>query len=106
MNEIELSLGKLEGGLVSINTKESIIAGIEYKIRENLIENFQVPKLSDLIGKENTPSEVNIKNFGKVEFSNGEIGFEIDSVGAAAITTIFQSDLSGISRLLEIKKCL
>ena len=81
LNGIELSLGKLEEELVNINAKEFIIAGIEYKIRENLIENFQVPKLSDLIGKENTPSEVNIKNFGKVEFSNGEIGFEIDSVG-------------------------
>ena len=81
LNGIELSLGELEEGLVNINAKEFIIAGIEYKIRENLIGNFQVPKLSDLTGKENTPSEVDINNFGKFEFSNGEIRFEIDSVG-------------------------
>lgn len=52
-------------------------AGIRYKIRRNLIQNFQVPRLSDLRGEENTPSMVKVENFGEFQFSNGEIEFNI-----------------------------
>ena len=77
MHEFEKSLDELKDELLGTDANTFIASGIEYKIRENLIENFQVAKLSDLRGKEETPSEVNSKSLGKFEFSNGEIKFNI-----------------------------
>ncbi len=79
--KLEQSLVKLQETLSSTNEKEFITVGIEYKIRENLIQNFQVPSISELRGKENALSEVDIGDFGKFEFENGEIGFELDHAG-------------------------
>ena len=78
INDFEQSLSGLKDALLDADANTFIASGIEYKIRENLIENFQVSKLSDLRGKEETPSEVESKSLGKFEFSNGEIKFYID----------------------------
>ena len=51
---------------------------MRYKIRQNLIHNFQVPGLAHLSDKENTSSEVNVERFGKFQFSNEEINFNLD----------------------------
>ncbi len=75
---LKISLMELEEKIRETNAMEFITFGIEYKIRENLIHNFQVSKLSDLRGKENTRSKVEIENFGKFEFLNGEIEFNIN----------------------------
>ena len=72
------SLAELQETLSQANAKVFITAGIQYKIRQNLIQNFQVPRLSDLRNEENSSSKVNIENFGSFEFSNGEIGFNSD----------------------------
>lgn len=58
-----------------------IATSIEHKIRENLIQNFQVPTLSELRGIEDTPSKIDIENLGEFKFSNGEIEFEIGNPG-------------------------
>lgn len=73
------SLAELKKTLNQTDVKEFIAAGIHYKIRQNLIQNFQVPRLSDLKGQESASSELNIENFGHFEFSNGEIRFNIDA---------------------------
>ena len=58
---------------------ESIVSsGMRNKIQQNLIQNFQVPRLSDLSNEENALSKVIVENFGSFEFSNGEIRFDID----------------------------
>ena len=78
LNNIINSLSELKKTFDQTNVENFIAAGIQYKIRQNLIRNFQVPKLSDLKHDESTPSELNIENFGHFEFSNGEIRFNID----------------------------
>lgn len=72
------SLTELEETLSPADAKSFIVAGIQYKIRQNLIQNFQVPRLSDLRNEETTSSQVNVEDFGSFEFSNGEIGFDGD----------------------------
>lgn len=68
---------ELKDVLSRMDEKEFIVTGIRYKIRQNLIQNFQVPGLSDLRGEEDTPSRVNVENFGEFQFSNGEVEFNI-----------------------------
>lgn len=70
-------VAELKDILIQMDEKEFIVAGIRYKIRRNLIQNFQVPRLSDLRGAEDTPSMVNVENFGEFQFSNGKIEFNI-----------------------------
>ena len=68
-------VAELKDILSHMDEKQFIVAGIRYKIRRNLIQNFQVPRLSDLRGEEDAPSMVNVDNFGEFQFSNGEIEF-------------------------------
>ena len=57
--------------------KSIVSSGMRNKIRQNLIQNFQIPNLSDLRSKENVSSEIKVEDFGKFGFSNGEGEFEI-----------------------------
>jgi len=77
LDALRISLVELIDNLGNTNAIEFITSGIEYKIKENLIQNFQIPNLSDLRGAEKMPSQVNIKNLGTFEFLNGDIEFEI-----------------------------
>jgi len=72
------SLAKLKETLNQTDARNLIFAGIQEKIRQNLIQNFQVPSLSDLRNEETALSKVNVENFGSFEFSNGEIRFDTD----------------------------
>lgn len=57
---------------------ESIVSsGMRNKIQQNLIQNFQIPNLSDLRSKENVSCEINVEDFGRFGFSNGNIKFEV-----------------------------
>jgi len=71
-------LDVLKQSLRELNAKKFITNGIESKIKDNLIQNFQVPNLSVLRGTEEMSSQVYIKDFGTFEFLNGNIEFEID----------------------------
>ena len=73
------SLDMLKEALSHADAKKFIAAGIRHKIRENLIQNFQVPQLSDLRSKENERSQVNVEDFGSFEFSNQTIEFEMNA---------------------------
>ena len=81
--ELDASMKIMKGTLDEFATVpdqvlgESIVSsGMRNKIR-HLIQNFQVPRLSDLRSKENVSSEINVEDFGKFGFSNGEGEFEI-----------------------------
>ena len=82
LDRMEESLTELQKNLIDIDNAEEFFAyGIEYKIRANLIQNFQVPNLSELRGNEDASSEIDIENLGKFEFSDEKIRFSIDRSG-------------------------
>ena len=58
----------------NVNIESFLALGIDQKIRENLIQNFQVPELSNLRGKGDAPSEIDIENLVKFKLSQGEKG--------------------------------
>ena len=72
------SLIALKNELSQIDTKNFIIAGIGHELSQNLIQNFQVPIVSDLIRKEGTPSEVVVEDSGKFALLDEGVRFEID----------------------------
>ena len=78
LKELKKSLADLLDELGQADLEGCIVAGMEYNIRQNLIHNFQIPKLSDLRGEKEAPSELKVEDVGKFEFSNGEIGFDVD----------------------------
>ena len=80
LNDIAQCLTTLEKSLRDKKAMAFIVYGIQYKIRQNLLQNFQVPNLSNLRGKEDARSEIDMGAFGKFGFSNGEVYFEINSV--------------------------
>ena len=57
----------------------AVFHAIQDKFQQNLIQNFQVPRLSDLNGDENVSPKVNVENFGSFKFSNEEIEFEMNA---------------------------
>lgn len=78
--ELKKSLHKLKQDLSGGDWLGFIVAGMKYKIRQNLIHNFQIPTLSGLVGESDVPSELMFKDFGKFEFSNEHIEFAIDEI--------------------------
>ena len=70
-----------------------VVSGIQHKIQQNLIHNFQVPRISDLRGKESAPLEVNIEGFGEFKFS---IIFTTSTV----ISEVFSHSLDNIITLV------
>ena len=76
LENMRRSLDELQEALSQANAKNFIVAGIQHKIQENLIRNFQVEKISYLRGEESASSKVEVEGFGSFEFSNGEIGFD------------------------------
>jgi len=75
MNAIGESPVGFEKHIKNTDAIEFITDGMEYKIKENLIQNFQIPNLSDLMGAEKAPSRVDIKDSATFEFLNEDIKF-------------------------------
>ena len=65
--------------LIRTDAKNFVIANIDHDIRQNLIWNFQVPMLTSLRGKDRTQSAVEVEKFGKFEFSDADVEFEMES---------------------------
>ena len=72
------AFAEMKEKLPQTNAENFSNIGIKYEISQNLIQNFQVPIVSDLMKKESTPSEVVVEDFGKIAFVNEGVGFEID----------------------------
>ena len=73
LDGMERNLNKLQRRLNDVDEVQITLFALALKIRENLIQNFQVPNLSDLRGNENVPPRVNIDFLGEFLFS-AELG--------------------------------
>ena len=78
--KVQERLEALKEGLKK-GREQFISDGIKYNIRWNRIQNFQVEKISDLKGREDKSSEIDIGDLGKFEFSNDEVAFDITAAG-------------------------
>ena len=78
LDRLTNSLIKVKKELHQTKAENFLIAGIDYELSQNLIQNFQVPIVSDLRRKEGKLSEVVVENFGKIAFADEKIGFAID----------------------------
>ena len=78
LGETNKFIAELKEELHQTKAENFIVAGIGYELSQNLIQNFQVPIVSDLRREEGTPSEVVVEDFGKFAFLDEGVGFEID----------------------------
>ena len=78
LHRLTNSLIKVKKELHQTKPENFLIAGIDYELSQNLIQNFQVSIVSDLRRKEGTSSEVVVEDFGKIAFADERIGFAID----------------------------
>lgn len=78
LENLRRSLAEVQETLGQTNAKNFIVSGIQHKIEENLIKNFQVERISDLRSENSASSKVDVEDFGSFEFSNGEMRFDID----------------------------
>ncbi len=78
LEDIKNFLSGLKEELHQTKAENFIVAGIGYELSQNLIQNFQVPNVSDLIRVEGTPSEVVVEDFGNFAFLDEGVRFEID----------------------------
>ena len=81
LKSMESILNELQDKLTRMNVERFFDFGINQKIRENLIQNFQVPDLCALRGKKDAPSEVDIEIFGTFTFSKEEVESRIPRLG-------------------------
>lgn len=80
------SIDELETRLRDEEFQDCINAGMEYKIRQNLIHNFQVPTLRDLRREEGIASQLDVEvvsqfdveKVGKFEISEDGLEFEVE----------------------------
>ncbi len=77
---ITQSLTQLRDTFAKGDPLSFIVSGTGRHIKDNLIENFQVPYLSDLSADSKQWSEIEVGRFGKFVFSNGEVDFSMDMV--------------------------
>ena len=78
LDRLTNSLIKVKKELHQTKAENFLIAGIDYELSQNLIQNFQVSIVSDLRRKEGTSSEVVVEDFGKIAFADERIGFAVD----------------------------
>ncbi len=82
IDELDQHFSKLLDELEKNDDPKKIIAsGVQRKVLENLLENFQVPNLSHLRGGKSMSSEVSIENIGKFVLQNRDILFTIRHSG-------------------------
>jgi len=75
------SINSLNSIMSNMNAYNFLVGGIESKIRQNLLYNFQVPNLSILSREREETSEINIDGEGKFLFKKNQIEFEITQTG-------------------------
>ena len=71
-------LQKLIEIIEQANARELFDRGTEHKIRQNLIRNFQVSLIADLIDNIETTSEISAGQFGRFQFSPQDIIYATD----------------------------
>lgn len=76
-NKMMEDLIELANMLIEENAKDFISTGVQYKIRDNLIQNFQVPRLSDLKGDESRVAGVSVDNFEVAGITRDGVVFQM-----------------------------
>lgn len=76
-NKMMDDLLKLADMLIEENVKDLISSGVQYKIRDSLIQNFQVPRLSDLKGDEGKGGYVSVDNLEVAGITRGGVVFQM-----------------------------
>jgi len=77
LSNVSQSLNELEKHLNATNAVAFVTNGMVHKIKENLIQNFQVPTLSDLMGAKEKSSKIYIKSVCSFDFSDRNASFHI-----------------------------
>ena len=67
------TLNELSEELQETDAEHFVLAGIQDKILQNLIQNFQVAKLSHMRTRQEEPSKIFIDNVGTFEFQNNNL---------------------------------
>ena len=70
LDGLEKYFNELQRTLNDMDEVQITLSGLELKIGENLIQNFQVPNISDLRANENVSPSVNIDFLGEFELSD------------------------------------
>ena len=68
---------KLADMLIEENVKDLISSGVQYKIRDNLIQNFQVPRPSDLRDDKSKVGGVSVDNFELAGITRDRVVFQM-----------------------------
>ena len=79
LHEAQDDLSDLIGMLEQKDISQLINIGLQYKVHQNLIRNFQVPRVDDIKGGGTDRSQISIEGFGKIKISAGEIRCDINS---------------------------
>ncbi len=80
-NLIKKSLSNLQEKINGADANSFIASGMKHKIKNNLLQNFQVPQLVDISGVVDVDSEVIIEGIGQFNFSKNNSEFKITSAG-------------------------
>ena len=81
LDGLKKDLNELQRTLNDLDEIQIILSGLELKIRENLIQNFQVPNISGLRGNENAPPKIDIDTLGEFEYSDELVVSKVDFAG-------------------------
>ena len=77
LRNLRMSSRKMRKGIEGKGPEDLIGAGMEHEILQNLTRNFQVTELVDLRGEEGDSSEVDVVDFGRFRFVNGDMEFDV-----------------------------
>lgn len=80
-DKLDRHVGELCKQVENMDPQRLIIAGVESKIYQNLIGNFQIPNLSSLEKKPGGPTTVDMTGVGKMEFTNGKVALSPEITG-------------------------
>ncbi len=79
--ELDEKLGNLQKILEEVNASDLLAQGMQSKIASNLIQNFQVPNLVDLLGNKDQIAKVDIDNLGMLEIENNRFRIDMSHAG-------------------------
>ena len=80
-SKIDGVLEALQNTLISMDAKKFILGGIEHRVKENLLQNFQASNLTGLQRIEKHPAEVSIDQIGKFSILNGSVKPRVEEAG-------------------------
>jgi len=81
LKEMHENIGELHSGISEEDSFSFLTTGIQYKIRQNLIHNFQISKIADLKGDMDSITHIDIDGVGDFQIEPEGIIFSIKHTG-------------------------